>query len=1087
MNRRIVAAIAATAMLLTALLPGVVLGRSPSTATRPLPDSVRSMKLDKTVTQPDLKSKVHKDLVSAGGRQKVLVRLDATPAVDLAARGASAQVAQVRRIKAQQKSFMASVKRLDRKAIFLGQTQRATNIVALQIDASKIATLAKNPNVVSIVPVVNYTKALSETVPYIGATAVQAAGFKGNGVRVGIIDSGIDYTHVEFGGAGTAAAYEAAYGTSTDDSRNTTLDGLFPTSRVKGGFDFVGESWPLDDEIEDPDPDPIDFEGHGTHVADIVGGTHGVAPKVSLYALKVCSSVDTACSGVGLIRAMDWAIDPNGDGSTSDHLDVVNMSLGSDYGESFDDDLSLAIDSASKLGMLTVAAAGNGGNAPYIAGTPANAKSALSVAQTQVPSALARPLVVDAPDSIAGVYPNTETVTWAPITDGFSGDVTYVGRGCPAGSVDGQDEEDDYLANPSGKIALIDRGACSVSLKVDRAAKAGATAVLIGLVAPGDPISFSNGGGDTFVQTLIITQELSEAIKTELGNAVTVHVSVSNAVTIPLVGSMVKSSARGPSSPDNAIKPEIGAPGASVSAIAGSGTGMEGFGGTSGATPMITGSAALLRQAFPHRSIDVLKAMLVNNGETKIYNDAATNPGYLAPITRIGGGEVRVDRALKAKAAAWDKSTKLGLLSFELRDVTAKTTTITKTVEVHNFSSSTRTWAISSTFRYANDSANGAVKISTPGHITLHSGQTGSFKVTMTIKESKLRTWKLDSGPNALNADALDTQEYDGYIWLNDTSTSSDNNKKLHLAWQVLPRKSAKISATPRPVPIDGTVSGGDFDGGVFTGLPAGTLHLHNSGFGVGAVDTYSLVGTSPNLPTARRGTNTPIIDLKSVGVQTFPVPPDFCSDSGEASFVYVIAVSTWERHSTIGAVPGEYDVFFDTNRDGDPDFVVFNAAANGTADISELTFSLDLNDPDAEPQAFFYADNGTNDSNTLLTICGEQIGLDANNFGDLMDVSVGAFDNYFTGNLTDTIEGITVAPLGERYLGIFDGDGTVSGNVPANGSSTVKVVDFGAIGTNPSEIGLLLVNNAFRSGSGGDFHGGAPVGDDAIRVRVSP
>ena len=63
------------------------------------------------------------------------------------------------------------------------------------------------------------------------------------------------------------------------------------------------------------------------------------------------------------------------------------MSLGSDYGESFDDDLSLAVDNASALGMLTVAAAGNGGDKPYIAGTPANARTALSVAQTQVPSA----------------------------------------------------------------------------------------------------------------------------------------------------------------------------------------------------------------------------------------------------------------------------------------------------------------------------------------------------------------------------------------------------------------------------------------------------------------------------------------------------------------------------------------------------------------------------------------------------------------------------------------------------------------------------------------------------------------------------
>ena len=217
-------------------------------------------------------------------------------------------------------------------------------------------------------------------------------------------------------------------------------------------------------------------------------------------------------------------------------------------------------------------------------------------------------------------------------------------------------------------------------------------------------------------------------------------------------------------------------------------------------------------------------------------------------------------------------------------------------------------------------------------------------------------------------------------------------------------------------------------NGSPFDGLPAGLLTLKNGGIGVGAVDTYSLVGTSPDLPNARRGTNTPIIDLKAVGVQTFPVPADVCS--ADESFIYVIAVNTWERHSTIGTVPGEYDVFLDTDQDGAPDFVVFTAAA-GPTDISQLTYSFDLNDPDAVPQALFYADNGTNDANTLLAVCGEQIGMNATNFYDPMDMAVGAYDNYFTGNLTDTIEGITVSPLGERYLGIFDDAGQRPGRRP--------------------------------------------------------
>ena len=541
-------------------------------------------------------------------------------------------------------------------------------------------------------------------------------------------------------------AYEAAYGTGPTDPKNTTTDGLFPTARVVGGWDFVGESWPGTDpdnpEAENPDPDPIDFEGHGTHVADIIGGTKGVAPKVRLYALKVCSAVATSCSGVGLLQAVDWAVDPNQNGSTKDHLDILNMSLGSDYSSPYIDDLSFAVDQATRVGVMTVAAAGNGGDKPYIAGTPAGARTALSVAQTNVPSALAFPLVVDSPPAIAGSYTNTATLDFAPLGSGFSGDIAYVGRGCPAGSVDGQPGADTYLDDPTGKVALIDRGACNVSLKVDRAAKAGATAVLIGLVAPGDAASFSLGGGDTFVPSLVITQDLSLAIQDNLP----VHVSVSDAVSIPLKGGVVGSSSRGPAIDTNVIKPEIGAPGASVSAVVGSGAGSEAFGGTSGATPMVTGAAALLFDAYPHRTVGEIKSLLMNTAETKIYNNLANTPGYLAPITRIGGGEVRVDRALKSPAAAWDRSAHSGDLSFGFVDVTKQLTTLSKWVRIRNYSNRTLRYAITPKFRYANDRTNGAVKITAPTRVTIAPHSQRTFKVTVRINGPKLRDWALDSG-----------------------------------------------------------------------------------------------------------------------------------------------------------------------------------------------------------------------------------------------------------------------------------------------------------------------------------------------------
>src|SRR5256885_156703 len=152
------------------------------------------------------------------------------------------------------------------------------------------------------------------------------------------------------------------------------------------------------------------------------------------------------------------------------------MSLGSDYGQR-EDDLSLASANAVRFGVIVVAAAGNAADRPYIAGSPSVTPEVISVAQTQVPSAKRFPLVVNSPAAIAGQYPNNENVGWAQVVNGFSGSVAFVGRGCPADAVEPGSPEDPYLADPAGKVALIDRGGCPVSLKVDRAAKAGAMGV----------------------------------------------------------------------------------------------------------------------------------------------------------------------------------------------------------------------------------------------------------------------------------------------------------------------------------------------------------------------------------------------------------------------------------------------------------------------------------------------------------------------------------------------------------------------------------------------------------------------------------
>jgi hypothetical protein len=200
---------------------------------------------------------------------------------------------------------------------------------------------------------------------------------------------------------------------------------------------------------------------------------------------------------------------------------------------------------------------------------------------------------------------------------------------------------------------------------------------------------------------------------------------------------------------------------------------------------------------------------------------------------------------------------------------------------------------------------------------------------------------------------------------------------------------------------------------------------------------------------------------------------------------VYVIAISNWERE-TIGSYPGLFEVFLDTDSNGTPDYVVFNAPLSGpgtTGDVRTLTWVQNLVTGDAS--AFFFADHGTNDSNMTLPLCGDQIGLDASAFFRPMTMDVGAFDGYYTGNLTDSVEGITVLPLGERFFGLF-GDtsdpGQGTGDIGPHGTSNLTIADFGTVDTNPAESGVLLILNGDRGGA----RGGSPKGNDALQIQVA-
>jgi subtilisin family serine protease len=984
---------------------------------------------------------------------EVVVRLAAEPLATASGRnarqtGARLSAAQGRQrlleIDQEQNALLPQIRNLGGRE--RARLSKALNAIVVTIDASRIPALRALPGVLSVRPVRNYELTLSDTVPYIGAAAVGNAGFDGTGVTVAVLDSGIDYTHAFFRGPGNAAAYAAAYGTSTTDARNTTTDGLFPTAKVIGGFDFVGERWPSGPLA--PDPDPIDCGpgaialpcagGHGTHVADIIAGDDGaahkgVAPGASLYAVKVCSAVATSCSGVALLQGVEFALDPNGDGDISDAVDVINMSLGSAYGQ-IQDDLTEASSVAAQLGVVVVAAAGNDADRPYIVSSPSVAAEAISVAQTQVPSAEQQFLTIVSPPSIARDYVAVFQPWSAPLVAVIQAPIRY-GDGA-GGNLDGCAPF--APGSLTGTIALVDRGTCAFSDKIRNVESGGALAGVIGLIAAGDPFEGAfNGGPPITIPGYMVDQAAADAIKSQLAAGVTGRFDPNSAV--PLVGSMVSGSARGPSYSFNGIKPEIGAPGASVSAQAGTGEGATAFGGTSGATPMVAGSAALLLQAHPSHSPLDIKAALMNTAETEIEINPVTQPGVLAPITRIGSGEVRVDRAFASTAGAWDSQDQTPSLSFGYDALTSPRLFL-RFVEIRNYARSRQTYSVDSSFRYAADEASGAIAILAPPKITVPGNGTAKLPVLLRADPSRLPIWTLNGGSRGGDGFRLQDVEFDGFI------TLSDGKSDIHLPWHILPHRAAEVT----PFPTHVMLRHGE----------ASVVLKHTDGTIPARVDTFSLLGTSGRIPRAELpepGDGFAVVDLRYVGARLVT------SGFGPA---IQFAVNTFGKRAHPN-YPAEFDVYVDSNRDGEPDFVVFNLENGGFAVSGQNVVAVaDLAAGTAG--IFFFTDADLNSANAILTAPLSAMGLTP---GSAFDFSVFALDNYFTGNLTDAIEGMTYTPAVPR----FTASGVPDAGVPVRGRAVLAVEAVpGGAAASPSQTGILLMYRDAR----------AQREADAIRVR---
>lgn len=918
----------------------------------------------------------------------------------------------------------------------LGRVSVAHNAIAVSVDAAQLASLAALPGVARVRPVLDYQMMLGETVPYVGAAAQHAVGVDGRGVRIAVLDSGVDYTHRNLGGPGTVAAYGECFAQRQAAPSGNCANLIGPNApKVYGGFDFVGETWTggANSPARTEDPNPIDQQGHGTNVADIAAGRsadgshRGVAPGARILAVKVCSAVSTSCNGVAMLKGMDFAIDPNGDGDTSDAVDVINLSLGSPYGQ-IEDDMTQAVTNAVNLGVVVAASAGNGGNKPYIAGSPSIAPGAISVAETTVPSDSAQPLVITAPAAIAASYANTARLEWAPVDAPVVGNIVFVGRGCAA---------DALLANPAGRIALIDRGTCNISEKVDKAARAGAIGVLVGLIAPGDAVGFVLGNGSQFVPSLVITQATSNLIKGQLqaGNLVTARIAPADAIA--LQGSIVASSSRGASISTQGIKPEIGAPGASVSARVGTGDGQRVFGGTSGAAPMVAGAAALMVQAHPQRSPLQIKAMLMNSAEPATTTNPALVPGERAPVTRVGAGELRADRAVKLAAAAWDRQAQSASLSFGAPDVDT-VTLLRRTLTVENFSGQGKRFSVRTSFRDAADQATGAVQMNFPSQVWVPAGGRAEIPVAMIIDAAKLPDWSLNGGSLGGNGAALNGPEFDGAF------TLTAGGETLTVPWHVLPRKSSRMVVLPW--------------------LRGDDLQMVNHGAATGEYDLYSLTGSSPRLPASERpgpGDNFALVDLKSVGVRYLPA-----AATGGAGDLLEFGIAVWDRNAH-PLYPRGVEIDIDTNGDGVNDWAVYQTESGGFGASGQSTVVL-LNLATGAGSIYFFNDADLNSGVMRFLVPMNASGGFARNLGvqpgTTIRFSAYAYDNYFTDNITDAIEGMRFTPGAPRFTTAVAGADT--GTVASRGAlARVPLRTNAAVTAEQStESGLLLM---FRANNG--------------------
>lgn len=426
-------------------------------------------------------------------------------------------------------------------------------------------------------PVATYQVSVEESVPFIGGKEIRSHFDKtdhrltGKGVKVGVIDTGVDYTHPDL------------------------------RMNYKGGYDLV-----------DGDDDPMETKGiagrntsHGTHVAGIIaanGKIIGVAPEADIIGYRALGP-----GGMGTSEQVIAAIDK----AIEDKVDVINLSLGNTINGP-DWPTSLALDKATEEGIVAVTSSGNSGPMVWTVGSPGTSSKAISVGASTPPMTLPY-LTVGFADRKIQLQPLQGSIPWK-LQKKY--EIKKAGIGTET-----------EFPKVKNKIVLMERGEITFTQKAIRAYEAGAIAVLIYNNTDG------NFSGSLEKELPIPVASLSKADGEWLKKQIKTQNTVVETSYQHIKDTIAEFSSRGPVTHTWAIKPDVVAPGVAIDSTIPNG--YQEMQGTSMAAPHVAGASAILKQAHPDWTPEQIKAALMNtarllnNDEGNLYKPYEQGAGRI--------------------------------------------------------------------------------------------------------------------------------------------------------------------------------------------------------------------------------------------------------------------------------------------------------------------------------------------------------------------------------------------------------------------------------------------------------------------------